>query len=88
MRVRVSAEVVERELSGELLLFHLKKGTYFGLDPIGTRIWQLLAELGTSEAATAALLREYKVAEPRLRREVLALVRKLVAQGLLAVERD
>ena len=33
-----------QELQGEAVLLNLKSGVYFGLDPVGTRIWELFAK--------------------------------------------
>jgi hypothetical protein len=43
-RVKVNDDVLFQELQGEAVLLNLKSGVYFGLDPVGTRIWQLFAE--------------------------------------------
>lgn len=83
MTLRIPEEVVYRDLAGEAVILDLATGTYFGLDPVGTRMWALLAEHGAPEPVVAAMLEEYEVDEARLRRDVDALVRQLVARGLL-----
>ena len=40
--VRISDDVRFQELQGEAVLLDLKSATYFGLDQVGTRIWQLI----------------------------------------------
>ena len=37
--VRANDEVLFQELHGEGVLLNLKTGVYFGLDPVGARIW-------------------------------------------------
>ncbi|PYO19380.1 MAG: hypothetical protein DMD85_18645 [Candidatus Rokuibacteriota bacterium] len=39
--IRIRKDVVFRELEGEMVLLNLATGVYFGLDPVGTRIWTL-----------------------------------------------
>ena len=39
---RPHPDVVCREIEGEAVLLHLGTGIYFGLNAVGTRIWQLL----------------------------------------------
>ena len=46
-RIRPSDEVLFQELQDESVLLDLKSGVYFGLDIVGTRIWQLLLALVT-----------------------------------------
>ena len=39
-----SREAVESRVGEETVLLHLKSGTYFGIDAVGTRIWALLKD--------------------------------------------
>lgn len=39
-----SADAVESAVGDETVILHLKSGVYFGLDPMGTRIWALLKQ--------------------------------------------
>ena len=38
----VPPQVLARVVGEETVLLHLDSGTYFGLDPVGTRAWQLI----------------------------------------------
>jgi hypothetical protein len=85
-KITVPESVLFRELDGEAVLLSLGSERYYGLDEVGTRMWLLLAEHGAIPPAYDALLAEYEVAEDQLRRDLLDLVEKLVAEELLAVE--
>jgi len=61
MRLRIADDVVFRDLAGESVLLNLSTGTYFGLDAIGTRLWHLVAEHGSSALVIETLLAEYDV---------------------------
>ncbi len=76
--------VVSREIEGETVLLHLESGRYFGLNAVGTRVWQLLGELGRPQPVVEALLREFEVAPADLESDVLALLEQLAAHGLVA----
>ena len=86
MKVSIPLDVVFRDLGGEALIIHMGTGTYFGLDEIGTRIWQLLAKHGSIETAVTVLHREYEVDDADLRRDVEGLVRKLAESNLLNMQ--
>ena len=75
-------EVVFRELGGEAVLLNLKTGAYFGLDPVGTRIWQLLVEHGSVAHVMEVMLGEYDIDRERLERDLLELCGELCATGL------
>jgi hypothetical protein len=84
-RVRVNDDVLFQELQGEAVLLNLKSGVYFGLDPVGTRIWQLFAEHEVLAEIAQTIVAEYDVAEDRCSADLLALVGDLERQGLVAV---
>ena len=39
--------VVFRDLDGEVVILDLESSTYFGLDPVGARMWTLVSEHGS-----------------------------------------
>ena len=84
-RVRVNDDVLFQELQGEAVLLNLKSGVYFGLDPVGTRIWQLFAEHEVLAEIAQTIVAEYDVPEDRCSADLLALVGDLERQGLVAV---
>lgn len=43
-----SEDVVSREVSGEMVLLDLASGEYFGLDTVGSRVWELLSSKAQS----------------------------------------
>ena len=83
-QVRVSEDIVVREIDGELVLLDLASGQYFGLDPVGTRVWQLLAENPSLGDAFDRLLDEFDVDAATLQQDLLTLVDALAANGLVA----
>lgn len=85
-RVRISDEVLFHDLDGEAVLLDLQSGKYFGLDPVGTRLWHLLAQDGSLALAYQTLLDEYDVDAGRLQDDLLALVDRLVSNGLIRLE--
>lgn len=77
--------VLFRELGGEAVLLNLDNESYYGLDEVGTRMWNLLTTSPSIQDAHAALLDEYDVEPERLAADVRELVGELVEQGLLTV---
>jgi len=81
--IRAAQDVVFRDLSGEAVLLNLRTGIYFGLNPSGTRMWQLLLETGDREKTLARIKDEYDVDDSSLRRDLDALIQQLLEKGLL-----
>lgn len=88
MHFRIAQNVVFRDLADESVLLNLDTGTYFGLDAIGTRVWNLVAEHGSTSLAVDTLLAEYDVDAPRLERDVTALINQLLAKRLLTTDAE
>jgi hypothetical protein len=87
-RLRVSDDVVFRELDGESVLLNLDSGTYFGLDEVGTRFWQLIERDERVDVALTTLEQEYDVPVDVLRADVERLVSALVEKGLMVPGED
>jgi hypothetical protein len=85
-RVRIPKDVLFQDLDGEAVLLNMQSGKYFGLDPIGTRIWNLLIEHGSLAIAYQSVLDEYDVDPDRLRFDFLALVDQLAMNGLIELD--
>ena len=81
--VRIREDAIFRKLEGEAVVLNLATGTYYGLDPVGTRIWELIQEQGRADAVLEAILHEYEVEPARCEQDLLLLLRKLYAKGLI-----
>lgn len=84
-RATAPAHVLVRFLDQESVLLNLETEQYFGLDPTGTRMWQLLTASENIDAAYRQLLEEYDVEPEMLRDHLTDLLGRLVDHGLLQV---
>lgn len=84
-RVKIPGEVLFRKVREKTVLFNPDSGCHYGLDPVGSWLWALLAEQGNLQAVFEALAEEYEVAAENLQWDVLRLIRKLQANGLVVV---
>ena len=69
--IEVAPDVEFRELDGEAVVLNLDSGTYFGLDPVGTRIWELVRQCGSLQTVFEAISDEYDVEPETLERDLL-----------------
>jgi len=83
--VVASKDQVSCDLAGEAAILGLKNGVYYGLDPVGARIWNLIQTPALVSAVRDAILQEYDVEAERCERDLLDLLQKLAEQGLLEV---
>jgi hypothetical protein len=82
---QVHPSVICRELSGETVLLHLESGVYYGLDAVGTRVWQLIMQGRTIATVCDTMIEEYAVAPDVLRADVTRLVGELRDRGIVAL---
>ena len=83
--VRIKENVLFQESDGESVLLNLTSGVYFGLDALGTRIWQLLSDYEVLAEIAGAIVVEYDVSEERCAADLIALVAALEQNGLVTV---
>ena len=87
-RVRMPDGILLQLLQDELILLNLSSGTYYSLDPIGTRIWQLLQAMPSQplQGVLNTLLEEYETpAASRCAHDLMALVTQLQEHRLIEV---
>jgi hypothetical protein len=83
MKFSAPGDVVSRDLNGEAVLLNLGTGSYYGLDPVGTRMWELLSTLESVPEVLAVLRAEYDVDETCLKQDLDRLILELEDEGLL-----
>ena len=84
-RVVASKTPLSCVLDGETVILNLKSGVYYGIDPVGTWIWNQLREPMTVAAIRDAMLAKYEVEAGQCERDLLALLQELMAAGLVDV---
>ena len=83
--VKIHPDVLFQVVNGETVLLNLKNERYFGLDKVGTRVWQLLnAECGLQKVFEI-MLDEYDVDAIQLEQDIDKLVGELVEAELIEI---
>lgn len=70
-------------VDGETVAMDLDRGAVFGLDEVGSAIWELSAEPVSVGAITDALTERFDVDRARCLEDVTAFVAELIEEGLL-----
>jgi hypothetical protein len=84
-RVAALPDVLANVVDGETVFLNLKSEGYFGLDEVGTRMWQVLTTSESVQVAYETLLAEYEVEKDQLQRDLDDLIEQLVGHGLVEV---
>ena len=85
-KVTISAQVMARVVGDETVILDLASGTYYGLDMVGARMWQLMTEGQTLAQVCETMLAEYEVSSEDIERDVLALVQTLLEKQLVSAD--
>jgi hypothetical protein len=85
---RPSPDVIFRDLNGEAVLLDFGTGRYFGLNPVGTRVWTLLTEGAAVSAIVGIIGAEFDAPLDEIAADVEGLLSELTARGLVIAERS
>ena len=85
-RASIPSQVLTRMVGDELVVLNLSTGTYYGLDPIGAKIWENIVEGKSLGEICAQLLQEYDVPVAELESDILQLTGDLAANGLMILD--
>jgi hypothetical protein len=83
--VTIPSQVMARQVGDETVILDLASGTYYGLDAVGARIWQLITEGLTLDGVCETVLAEYDVSREELERDLDDLLRTLAGKGLVQI---
>lgn len=88
MQIVRSPELVASSVDGQVALLSIKNGFYYGLDPIASRIWEMIAQPCTGQAVCQQLLKEYAVSVKDCHQQVLDFLQNLADADLLLIPDD
>ena len=86
--VAQTKELVSSDLDGETVLLSIETGKYYNMDPVGSRIWELIEEPQFVSQLIDILLSEFEVERKQCEQEVLAFLNKLAEDHLIQVLED
>lgn len=84
-RVVRDPELYAAQLDGETVMMNLETSRYYGLNRVGSRVWELLAQPMSVSELCGTLQDEFEVTPEACEQEVAALVQKLVDEKLVRI---
>lgn len=79
-------DIVASDIDDEKVMMSVEKGQYYGLDPIGSRVWELIEKPVMVAELIDVLLLKYDVDRETCERDVLAFLEELHEDGIVQVE--
>lgn len=78
-----SDQAVESRVGEETVILHLESGAYYGLDHMGTRVWELLKEGVAPIEIGRILVRDHDAPPEIVEADVRRLLSELHAHGII-----
>jgi hypothetical protein len=82
----VAREQVSCDLGGEVAILNLKNGVYYGLNPIGAKIWNMLQKPAKMNTMRDVILDEYEVEPKQCEHDLLSILQQLISEGLIEIK--
>jgi hypothetical protein len=81
---KISKEVLSSKIDEEVVLMSIEADSYFGLDPIGSHIWELLSvKPATLTELVQTLMEEYDTDAETCQKDVQAFIDDMSARKLI-----
>jgi hypothetical protein len=81
--MEINKKVISKKLQGETVLLNMENGDYFSLNPIGTEIFEGIADGKSIDQIIQFLLLTYEVEYEKLKSDVESLVEGMINKNIL-----
>jgi hypothetical protein len=83
--IKRSSDQIACDMGGEVVILDLKSGNYYGLDAVGTRVWELIEAPTALADIRRIIMDEYEVDAETCERDIVAFVNQMQAVGIVEV---
>lgn len=84
-RVVATSEQLSSNMDGEAVILNLKSGSYYGLNSVGTYIWETIQEVKTVEEIKTAILSVFEVDAATCAHDLNKVLESLVKMELIEI---
>jgi len=83
--IKRNPELVSSDVDGEKVMMSIESGEYFGLDPVGARIWELIENPIQVNILIEKLLDEFEVEKELCEADTLDFLKQLLEKNLIII---
>jgi hypothetical protein len=83
--IQRSNKLVSSNMDGETVMMSIENGEYFGLNPVGSRMWELIENPIEVDALIELLLDEFDVSREQCEIETMEFLNHLLDKKLLTI---
>ena len=84
--VKRNPEMLASEIDGEKVMMSMDKGDYFGLNTVGSRIWELIEDEIEVNGLIDKMLDEFDVEASECKADLIGFLNELNEKGLIIIK--
>ena len=84
-KFKIADSVFASDVEQEKVILSLKNGSYYGLEQLGSQIWNLLQQSKSLEEIRDAIVRDYEVEKEECEHDIQELLQELLDAELIEV---
>ncbi len=73
------------DLNGEAVILNMRNGKYYGVDSVGSSVWDAIQTPVSFRDLQSAIMAEYEVDEETCRKAIRSFLEKMAREGLIEV---
>lgn len=78
-------DMISTDMDGDTVMMSIERGEYFGINSVGSRVWELLETPMSIADVSRRICDEYEVDETQCQQDMLAFTNELLAKNLVEV---
>ncbi len=79
-------DIVASDIDGEVVMMSIEDGAYYGIDSVGSRIWELIETPRRVSDLIEKLMEEFKVDRPTCEKDVLKFLEELQKNNTILIQ--
>lgn len=83
--IQRDSKLITSKMDGETVMMSINNGEYYGLDPIGSRIWELIENPISVESLIAKLRCEYDIEIAQCEHDTTIFLQQMANKNLLII---
>jgi hypothetical protein len=84
-KIKIDSTVFAKEVDSEMVIFNANSEQYFGLDEVGTTIWNYIEQSKDLKVVLNNMVEKYDAEKSTLERDLSIFVKELEKSGLVEV---
>lgn len=81
-----NADILVNEVDGETVMMSIENGSYYGMNPTGNYIWNLLEQEKSIADLIESIAKTFTLSQEQCENEVLPFIQKMIDEKILLIK--